>query len=241
MVLRVNAARHSVLVSHRDIKGYMPAMTMEFPAARKQVLDGLAPGARIRFTLAVSRSRSQISHIADLRSPVEFKALELPKPAAGTVVPDFELTDQTGQSVRLSNFLGRVVALDFIYTRCPLPDVCPRLSANFARLQRRFGGRLVLLSVTIDPQFDTPEVLARYATLWKADPANWKFLTGDGERIRKLASFLGMVYFPEDGSMTHTSETAVIGRAGRLAGIVEGPGYAVSQLGDLISRELEGQ
>lgn len=216
-------------------------MTMEFQAAQKQVLDGLAPGTRIRFTLSVSRVKSQISRIKDLRSPGEFSAIQPPKPAAGTMVPDVELTDQTGRPVRLSNFLGRVVALDFIYTRCPLPDVCPRLSANFARLQRRFGSRVVLLSVTIDPQFDTPEVLARYATLWKADAANWHFLTGDAERIRNLASFLGMLYFPEDGSITHTSETAVIGKAGRLAGIVEGPGYAVSQLGDLIARELEGR
>jgi protein SCO1/2 len=166
--------------------------------------------------------------------------VEKPKPlAVGETVPDFELTDQTGAQVRLSAFRGHAVAINFIYTRCPLPDVCPRLSANFARLARRFGPRVILLSLTIDPGNDTPEVLARYATLWKANPENWHFLTGDPAVIRSVASSFGMLYFAEEGSLSHTSATAVIGTGGRLAGIVEGSGYAVSQLGDLIAREME--
>jgi len=101
-------------------------------------------------------------------------------------MPDFTLTDQLNRPVRLSDFQGKVVAVDFIYTRCPLPDVCPRLSANFARLQTRFreriGRELVLLSITIDPQYDTPGELLKYAKIWNAEEQGWRFLTGaDGE------------------------------------------------------------
>lgn len=239
MVLRVNPQRHSVLISHRDIQGFMPAMTMEFPAAKGEPLAGLDPGTRIRFQLSVARRSSSVSKITKLASAAVYPGAQPPRPGIGSAIADFTLTDQANRAVTLSSFCGEVVAIDFIYTRCPLPDVCPRLSANFRRLQRRFGNRVVLLSVTIDPRFDTTEVLARYAKLWSADPASWHFLTGSPAAVEAVARSFGMLYFPEEGSMTHTTATAVIGRDGRLAGIVEGPGYAVSQLGDLIAAELQ--
>ena len=241
MVLRVNQSRHSVLISHRDIQGFMPAMTMDFRAAKSQPLTKLAPGTRIQFQLAVSKRESTVSKIRTLAPAAEYPAAQPPRPAIGTSIPDFTLTDQSGRSVALSSFRGDVVVIDFIYTRCPLPDVCPRLSANFRRLQRRFGNKVTLLSITIDPQFDTAEVLARYAKLWNADLASWHFLTGTAREIEAVAKHFGMLYFAEEGSMTHTTETVVIGRSGKLAGIVDGPGYAVSQLGDLVSAELEGK
>ena len=106
----------------------------------------------------------------------------------GDAIADFELRDQHGQMVRLSDFRGKVVAIDFIYTRCPLPDVCPRLSASFATLQKRFAGRdLVLLSITVDPEYDTPAVLAEYARRWGADSRGWRFLTGDVARRGRRA------------------------------------------------------
>lgn len=241
MVLRVNPVAHSLVISHRDIPGFMPAMSMEFAAAKSESLTALAPGTRIKFQLAVSRHGSAVSRIQKLSPPAEYPRAHPVRPAIGTAVPDFTLTDETNQPVSLSDFRGQVVAIDFIYTRCPLPDVCPRLSANFRRLQRRFGKRVTLLSISIDPLFDTPAVLARYAKLWNADLASWHFLTGTPEMVQAVAGSLGMLYFPEEGSMTHTSETIVIGREGRLAGIIEGPGYAVSQLGDLISVALESK
>ncbi len=241
MVLRVNTQQRSVLISHRDIQGYMPAMSMEFPAAKNERLDTLEPGARVRFQLTVSKHASKISRIQKVAPAAEFPREQPPRPTIGSAIPDFTLTGQQGQPLTLSALRGQVVAIDFIYTRCPLPDVCPRLSANFRRLQRRFGNRVVLLSITIDPLHDTPDVLARYAKLWNADPASWHFLTGAPQAVETVARSFGMFYFPEEGSLTHTTATAVVGRTGRLAGIVEGPGYAVSQLGDLISAELESK
>lgn len=244
MVLRVDPSKRTVVVSHRDIEGYMPAMVMPFSVKSPAELSGLEPGARIAFELAVKRHSATAGHIerrgTAMTKPLPTSQATLP---IGSSVPDFSLTDQSGNTVRLSDFRGKVVALDFIYTRCPLPDVCPRLSANFARLQRRFasqfGTEVVLLSITIDPQYDQPGVLAGYAKLWKADPAGWHFLTGSLEEIGRVAARFGMLYWPEEGSMTHTSQTGIIGRNGTLAALVEGPAYAVSQFGDLIASQLE--
>src|SRR5262249_35838313 len=140
--------------------------------------------------------------------------------------------------VRLSEFRGKVVAIDFIYTRCPLPDVCPRLSANFATLQKRFAGRdLVLLSVSVDPEYDTPAVLAEYAKRWGGDARAWRFLTGDGARV---AAQLGEVSGTDEGSIGHNSVTSILGRDGRLAAAVDGANWRVDQLASLIAHELEG-
>jgi protein SCO1/2 len=250
LVLGVDRAKQTFVVSHNDIHGYMPAMVMPFHAARAAELDPLAPGSRVTFQLVVSKAGTQARNIRKqggvangvLESNGDKIRLEAPveKVPIGGQVPDFRLTDQAAKPVRLSDFRGKVVAVDFIYTRCPLPDVCPRLSANFARLQRRFAGQdLVLLSVTIDPLYDTPEVLSRYAKIWKVDPAMWHFLTGGVGDVEAVARRLGMVYWPEEGLMTHTSQTGVIGRNGKLAAIVEGSSYAVKQLGDLIAAEME--
>lgn len=243
MVLRVDPAKQIMVVSHRDIKGYMPAMVMPFAVNNSGELALLKPGMRIHFELAVKRRSAVATHVSP-RGPAESLKLPVPqKPAIGAPVPDFTLTDQNSRPVRFSDSRGKVVALDFIYTRCPLPDVCPRLSANFARLQRRFaaqlGKELILLSITIDPRFDTPAVLSAYAKLWKANLEGWNFLTGDEGTIKRIATRFGMLYWPEEGSMSHTSETAIVAKNGTLAAIVDGPAYAVSQLGDLIALQLE--
>ena len=102
--------------------------------------------------------------------------------AIGETVPDFRLTDQKRRPVALSDLRGKVVAINFIYTSCALPNFCLRIANNFGVLQKRFkaqlGRDLVLLTVTFDPVHDTPEVLAQYASRWNADPATWHFLTG---------------------------------------------------------------
>jgi len=251
MVLGVSVPEQTVIISHRDIPRYMPPMSMPFHVRRSGELAGLYPGAQVEFQLVVRKSGSYIEHIRRLgASPVledQGDRIVLPpnpeQVAIGAAMPDFTLIDQRNQPVRLSDFRGKVVAVDFIYTRCPLPDVCPRLSANFARLQSRFreklGSEFTLLSITIDPQYDTPEVLLKYAKIWNARPDGWRFLTGPDRKIETVARRFGMSYWPEEGLITHTSQTGVISRDGRLAGRVGGSSFTAGQLGDLIQRELE--
>jgi protein SCO1/2 len=195
----------------------------------------LTPGARIEFDL-----RGQAAHrirVVETRRAEDF---EFPRPAeelkAGEAVPDFTLTDQTGRPFSLASQRGRVVLVNFLYTRCPLPEVCPRLAASFASLQRRFPTEdLTLVSITLDPSYDTPDVLARYAAAMKARVDRWRFLTGDTSPVARR---FGLVHWAEEGVIVHNSQTAVIDRQGRLAAMVEGSQYRLEQLADLVRQTL---
>ncbi len=222
-------------VSHRPIEGYMPAMTMPFRVAPAENLSKLSPGSRVEFDLRVGKEESVARHVKIRETRLDVPAAAPSnRVAIGAVMPDFSLIDQAGRTVRLRDYAGRVVAVDFIYTRCPLPDVCPRLSANFAYLNKRVHD-VALLSITIDPQFDTPAVLAEYARRYGSDGERWRFLTGSIEQIREVAGRFGLIYWPEDGSITHTVATGIIGRDGRLAALVEGSSYRPEQLRDLVT------
>jgi protein SCO1/2 len=147
------------------------------------------------------------------------------------------LTNQEGRPVTLSDFRGRVVAINFIYTSCPLPNFCLRIANNFGVLHRRFtaqlGRELVLLTVTFDPVHDTSEVLAQYAARWGARAATWHFLTGSVPDVRRVCHLFGVDFFPDDGLMSHTLHTALIDRQGKLVANLEGNQFTADQLGDL--------
>jgi protein SCO1/2 len=236
IVLSVNGPANEVTISHRAIPNYMPAMAMPFRVSHSADLATISPGARVRFDLRASKSSTRVTKLRiDSGPPPDFK---IPKPehavAVGEEVPDFSLIDEQGRPTRLSDFRGRLTALEFIYTRCPMPDVCPRLSANFALLQKKFGRDLVLLSITIDPDHDTPGVLREYAQRWRANPSIWHFLTGEPDEVRRVADYFGLIYFAEEGAITHTSKTAVIGADGHLIALLEGSSYTARELVDLV-------
>ena len=139
-------------------------------------------------------------------------------------MPDFALKDQTGSTVRLSQMRGEPVAVTFIYTRCPIATACPMTIAKFSKLdamlaQRKFGHLLV---VTVDPEHDTPEVLAGYAKKAGADPKRWKFLTGSPREVARVASDFGVLYYPEHGQVVHSQAVAVLDPQGRLSTIYFG-------------------
>lgn len=260
MVLEVDAARRTVVVSHDAITGVMPAMTMPFEVRGAGELRGVTPGAVVAFTLVLDRESSYAEGLRVVRyesveqDPITARRLRLlrditlpPEPAlrVGQVVPDFTLIDQTRAPVSLSQFRGRVVALNFVYTSCVLPQFCYRLANHFNVIQRRFAGRmgrdLVLLTVTFDPARDTPERLAEYARQWKADAATWRFLTGEVAAITAVTRSFGLDAFPDEGLINHSTRTVVIDRSGALAASIEGNEYTASQLGDLVEAVLRRQ
>ena len=156
--------------------------------------------------------------------PVEFT----PFPA-----PDFLLTDQDTQPFVLSSLRGKVVLMDFIFTQCPGP--CPMLSTKFRHVQRRLGERLgkevMLLSVTIDPRQDTPEVLKAYAERYKANLSGWKFLTGSTRDILILATQYGAEYQGgSDGILDHRLLTCVVDQDGMLVQVFDGVNHTVDEL-----------
>jgi protein SCO1/2 len=257
MVLRVDPASRTFVVSHEKIDGFMDAMTMSFEVREASTLTGLTPGAIVEFTLAVTDAAAYAERIRVRRyesveqDPLTARRLTVLKRAAGFAttplavgdrVPEFTLVDQAGRRVTLSSLRGKVLAVNFIYTRCALPQFCLRVSNNFGVLQKRFarqlGAELVLLTITFDPQRDTPEVLARYASLWKADPRTWHFLTGPVADVRRVCSQFGLEYFPDEGLMNHTLRTAVVDRAGTIVASIEGNQYTPEQLGDLVQEAL---
>lgn len=261
MVLKVDPAHKTVLVSCDDIPGYMNAMTMPFDVHDAKQLEGLAPGAIVSFKLVVDKDSSYAEHIevhpyeSVEQDPMTARRLKLlsrlnnpdstPKQLTiGATVPDFTLIDQVHHRISLSQYAGKVVALNFIYTSCALPNFCYRTANNFGVLQRRFkdqlGRDLVLLTVTFDPQRDHPEQLAHYAENWKADPKTWHFLTGDMADVEKVTSLFGMDYFPEEGLMDHSLHTAIIDRKGKLVANIEGNRFTADQLGDLVNTVLHG-
>jgi protein SCO1 len=241
----------------------MDAMTMPFDVHDAKELDGLAPGMIVAFTLVVEPSASYVEHIqvrtyeSVEQDPLTARRLKMlnriTNPdasgakvlAIGAVVPDFTLIDQVHRRISLSQYAGKVVALNFIYTSCALPNFCYRSANNFGVLQRRFteqlGRDLVLLTVTFDPQRDHPEQLAHYAENWKADPKTWHFLTGNVPDIERVTGMFGMDYFPEEGLMSHSLHTAIIDRHGKLVANIEGNRFTPDQLGDLVSTALSSK
>jgi protein SCO1/2 len=215
-------------IAHEEIPGYMTAMTMPFEVRDNALLKGLRPGDDVQFELSVTDDDSWISRITTksvgaLSAQVPMGSLqdrESNRVQAGESVPDFALIDQDGRTFNLSDYRGKPVVLTFIYTRCPIPNFCPLMSKNFADLQQRLArdhpGRAALLSVTIDPGFDRPEILRAYAARYQADPAHWTFATGTEEQVHFVAELFGLFREPENGLISHDLRTALIGPDGRL-------------------------
>ncbi|HEX9112468.1 MAG TPA: SCO family protein [Terriglobales bacterium] len=261
LVLRVDHPSRTMIVSCDAIPGYMEAMAMPFSVLDSRELENLAPGTMIDFTLVVDKKSSRAENIkvrpfeSFAQEPSQARRLTLlqkiMEPSSAVVqltpgrrVPDFSLTDQNQRSVSLHDFAGKVVALDFVYTRCPLPDYCYRFSNNFGRLQKRFAGRLgrdlVLLTLTFDPVHDQPEKLATYAQTWKANPEVWHFLTGSPDDVRRVCSWFGVEFWSDEALLTHTLHTVIIDRQGNLVTNMEGNQYTAEQLGDLLETTMNG-
>jgi len=258
MVLRVDPARKSVIISHDAITGVMPAMAMPFEVRDAKELNGLVPGTIVSFTLVLQKDFGYIEAVKTIRyqsveqDPIAARRLRLltklsgnaPKPlTVGQTVPDFTLIDQARQRVSLSQFKGKVVGVNFIYTSCVLPQFCYRVANHFSvvrdRFKERMGRDLVLLTVTFDPARDTPDVLAQYASQWKADAKTWHFMTGNAPDVERVCNMFGVDFFADEGLMSHSVRTAVINRQGVMVANIEGNQYTAAQLGDLVGTALK--
>jgi len=172
------------------------------------------------------------------------QSLSLDLLKVGQPVPDFSLTDQNREHVTRSQFAGKVVAITFVYTRCPFPNFCFRLTNNFARLQKRFanemGRNLILLTISLDPVHDPPETLAEYARTWNIDAKGWHLLTGPPAEVHKFCERFGVAFFPDEGQLIHSLHTLIIDRQGKLAANLEGNEFTAEELGDLVQSVLKG-
>lgn len=242
-VLVVDKARQELTIAHGDIPGFMPGMTMPFKVSTPQLLDGRTPGELVRATLVVEDTTAYLSKIDSTgHGPLPAGAPTAPRVPlleAGAVVADARFVDDRGAARSLADWRGRIVALTFIYTRCPVPDFCPLMDRRFGEVQQMLAddaglrGRVHLLSVSFDPGFDTPAVLAAHARKVGADPASWTFLTGDEADIDAFAAPLGVSTVTDaahPAEIVHNLRTVVIDREGRVVQILNGNEWSAAEL-----------
>jgi len=238
-VVAVDRAHRQATIAHEPIKGYMNAMTMPFNVGDEWALAVLAPGQSIEATLVVRGDRSWIEGLRISQTKdVQNSAVVAPMPKIGDEVPDFRLLNQDGRQIHLAQFRGRPLLLTFIYTRCPLPDYCPRTSRNFSEIYRglqstaQAGRKPHLLSISFDTDFDTPAVLRDYAGRYM-NPAvfsEWEFATGSPDEIKRITGYFGLSYRRESGQIVHSLVTALIGSDGRLARLYVGNEWTSRQI-----------
>jgi protein SCO1/2 len=240
--------RRTIDVEHEDIRGFMPSMTMPFSVQNPKQIAGFEIGDAISFRLTVTDSDSWIDQIRKIDiGEVHLPAATLtpiPSPAVnasprlrdGDVMPRFELVDQDGHKISLDTFRGHPLVLTFIFTRCPIPNFCPLMSKNFADLQNAIKNgsgpvaQTRLLSISFDPNFDTPQVLKGYAEHEQADPDIWTFATGQKEEINNLTRGFSVYMQPESGTISHGLATALITDDGKIDKIWRGNGWIPSEI-----------
>lgn len=235
-VVSADKANHKVTIAHEEIPGYMEAMTMPFTLLDDWVYPELKPGAQIQATLVVDQGRSWlenpvVSNVADpnLVGKTEESGVE---PAPGTETPDFTLVNQDGRKISFKQYRGKPLILTFIYTRCPLPDYCPLMTQNFVTLSRELQNnpalrdKAHLLSVSVDPEYDKPNVLREYGQRYIGSDKDafkrWEFATGSPEQIKNVAQFFGLNYWQEKDQIIHGLRTAIIAPDGKVFKVYRG-------------------
>jgi protein SCO1/2 len=240
-IVAVDRGRQELTIKHEDIRGFMPGMTMPFKVSEARLLEGWEAGDLVKATLVVENATAYLSAIerighAELDAPPP-QRVDVLEP--GQPVPDVRLTDETGTARMLSDRRGRILAVTFTYTRCPMPDYCPRMDHHFKQVQgeiRADAGmrdRIALLSVSFDPAFDTPQVLAAHARQVGADPRLWHFVTGERDAIAAFASAFAISVIREGSNaadITHNLRTAVIASDGTLLTIFNGNDWTPEDL-----------
>jgi protein SCO1/2 len=234
-----------VLIHSEAISNYMEAMTMPFPLKNPDAIAGLKRGDKVAFQLHVNQDNSWADHfskigavsLAEEKAPGE----SAPAPASGTSIRrntllDYKFTNELGQAVSLNDYRGQALAITFFYTRCPLPDFCPRLSKNFQEASQKLEAMTNgpanwhFISVSFDPEFDTPEMLRNYGKSYQYDPAHWSFLTGPPDKIAELARGAGVEYESSGGTINHNFRTLIVNAQGHLQMIFPTSGDLSSQI-----------
>ena len=215
------------LIAHDEITNFMPAMTMAFNVQNSNEVSMLRAGDRIAFQLYVTEDASWIDRIALKSRPPRTNAsassvTNRPRVAfALTNIPNFSFTNEFGQPVSLRDLKGQAIAFTFFFTRCPIPEYCPRLSKNFQGASKQLSAdpnaptNWHLFSISFDP-FDTPPVLRAYGRAYNYDSNHWSFLTGPHAQMTNLANGFGVKITGEAGNYAHGFATVVFDAQGKL-------------------------
>ncbi len=234
IIISFDKGQRQVIIQHQAVQGLMEGMTMGFTLKDESAYDVMRPGDQIQATLVVAGARSWLENPIITQTTLAAGNTLSPavtaEPQPGTPFPDFTLTNQDGQRITLQQYRGRALLVTFIYTRCPLPDYCTRMSTNFAALARALQNDPALrqsahlLSITLDPAYDTPKVLRSYGAAHTEQYEQekfeqWELATGQPAEIKRLALFCGLTYMQDGDQIIHALRTALIAPDGRLVKI----------------------
>lgn len=248
-VVSINLQEQSAVIDGDNVPGIMDPMAMSYLVKPTATLRQLSPGDSIAADLVIgpenenAYSESWLENVkvtghSKTATPVPNASLHMPAP--GEDVPDFAFTNQSGKRISLKQYRGNVLLVTFIYTRCPFPDFCPRMSGNFAEIYKQLGTNPALsgthlLSVSFDPEHDTPKVLRDYGfsvahTRESALFRRWEFAAPSAADLPRIAGFFALTVKPEGGLITHNLSTAVIGPDGKIVRWYHGSDWQPSDL-----------
>jgi protein SCO1/2 len=248
-VVSVEKSERTATIAHEEIPGYMPAMTMPFKIKKDADLELLKPGDQVTGDLVVDDLSSwlEITAIVEGGAPLTPTSVVPGEPKPGDEIPDFGLVNQDGQPIKLSQYKGKALALTFVYTRCPQPDQCTLMSNNFAAIDKELQkdpavyAKTHLLSISFDPEYDTPKVMRSYGASHTGRYADegfqhWEFATGTKDQVKGIAQFFGLRYFLDTASgkeeVLHSLRTAVIDPNGKLVKLYRGNEWKPAEIVD---------
>jgi len=255
VVVSVDAKSGEIDLNAESIPGFMEAMTMSYKLADPTVASEVHAGDRITATLLCENDAAGPINmrLTDIVVTGQAKPDYVPKvqyhvPTPGDVVPDFALLNQSGKTIRLGQFKGKVLVMTFVYTRCPLADYCPRMSRNFAAIDKDLSGdkklyaQTHLLSVSFDPTYDTPKVLKSYGEAYtgrytQETFSHWDFAAPQAAEMQKMEEFFDLGVTPgENGTLQHSLSTLVIGKDGRVTAFYPTKDWTVAEVEEQIRK-----
>ena len=235
----------TVVIQHEEIPNYMQAMTMPFEVRNSNELAGLQPGDQVSFRMLVTDKDGWIDQVRKFgstnmtpeppRDP--FRRVRFVEPLnVGDPMPDYVFTNELGQVIHLADFHGQALAFTFIYTRCPFPNFCPRMSSNFADAYKKLSSapeapqNWRLLSISFDPEHDKPEVLRSHAKRYEYGTNHWSFVTGALIDIDAITEQFGLMYPREGVGFNHNLRTVVVDAQGKVQKVFTGNEWKVEEL-----------
>jgi protein SCO1/2 len=237
-VISVQADKHEVIIAHEEIKGYMPAMTMPFSIKDDWVFGVIKPGDLVAAAYVVDGTNSWLEEVVITEgSSLTSTPGETAGPKAGDEIPNYRLVNQNGDPIRMHDYKGKTLLLTFIFTRCQDPDQCTLMSGNFATIHQELQkipdlyNKTPLLSISVDPEYDTPPVLRSYGASYTGKYSDetfdhWEFASGSADEVKGIAQFFGLRYYKDEQSgkeqIIHTLRTALIGPDSRIVKVYNG-------------------
>jgi protein SCO1/2 len=254
-VVSIDKNARTANIDNEPVPGFMDPMVMPYTIKPASTLDQLQPGDTITADVVVQPDKVQpdnvqpdttywlenVKVVSHSQTPADKPTSSLHIPSPGDPVPDFKLVNQNGQHTSLHLYRGETLLLTLIYTRCPFSDFCPRVSHEFAAIDRQVRadparyGKTHLLSISFDPTHDTPKVLRAYGFSCAAtkDPAlfkHWEFSAIPQPELQEFADYFALTYNEDRGLITHSLSTAVISPDGKIYRWYHGADWQASDL-----------